>query len=83
MQDDNGKPYDILARYYYLRSEYDPVDDVPYEVYTKDYHGPFDDDAKLAKMLNEVTLFSIRYQVKNYIPEEAPATANCYLWDLT
>eukprot|EP00347_Sterkiella_histriomuscorum_P022333 403330850 len=81
-EDNGGKPYDIQARYYYLSSEYDPIEDVAFEIYNRDYHGPFDDDVKLGKMLNEISQFSINYKVKNLIPEEAPATANCYLWDL-
>ena len=44
--------------------------------------GPFQEgaDARLDNLLNDTLKFTISYRVKNLIPEEAPATANCYLW---
>lgn len=49
---DNSEDYPIQIRYFYLDSEYDPIDDVLFESLNQTYHGPFDDDEKLSTMLN-------------------------------
>lgn len=68
-----------------MDSQFDPTEDLPSEILYVDHYGPFDDDAddKLSRILGETISFTINYKVKNLIPEEAPATANCYLWELT
>ena len=51
-------------------------------ILTNEDLGPFNDtqDDRLKKMLEDIELFTIDYSLRNLIPEEAPASANCYLW---
>ena len=52
------------------------------ETFTEDYIGPFQEghEEELDELLDSMTGFTIEYTIKNILPEEAPATSNCYLW---
>ncbi|CDW71109.1 UNKNOWN [Stylonychia lemnae] len=79
--DDNGKPLKVIARYFYMDSQYDDGEKL-FDLIEKGSYGMFEDDAKLNQILNDTSMFTLTYKVKNLIPEEAPATANCYLWEI-
>jgi len=53
--------------------------------FTPDYQGPFTDgnDRALKTLLSNIETFTIDYSLRNFIPEEVPASANCYLWYLS
>lgn len=54
------------------------------ETYTVDYFGPFTDgmEQEYNTLVDNIESFTIEYTLRNIIPEEAPATANCYLWQI-
>jgi hypothetical protein len=53
--------------------------------FTQEYQGPFTDgnDRALKTFLSNIETFTIDYYLRNIIPEEVPASANCYLWYLS
>jgi hypothetical protein len=45
------------------------------------FNNSRDDDFK--ELLARLEFFTIDYNLKNTIPEETPASANCYDWNIT
>lgn len=40
-------------------------------------------DDELRELLARIEFFTIDYELTNTIPEETPASANCYDWSIT
>jgi hypothetical protein len=53
-----------------------------YDILNETWFGPFnnDSDASLQLLLDNIESMTIDYSARNIIPEEAPASANCYMW---
>lgn len=80
---DTGAPFPIVARYFYLSSQFKDQDRLN-DTLTADNLGPFADtpeaDLVLQGLVSDIEAMTIEYRMRNFIPEEAPASANCYLW---
>ena len=59
--------------------------DESFEYLTENDLGPFaeDQDDRLKSIMASIETMTIDYSVRNIIPEEVPASANCYLWNVT
>jgi len=93
--EDDGRPFEITARYFYISKMFNDTINDRYEVLTQDnialyafayntqYRFDPDRDDDLKDMLSRIEFFTIDYAVKNTIPWQVPASANCYLWNIT
>ena len=81
---DNNMNYSINVRNYYLGAEYNSTTDKLVDFYNETYFGPFNDglNEQLNNFIDKISSFTIEFTIRNEIPEQAPASANCYLWSI-